>query len=330
MRPVQFVDARDVAPLRLGQAALEWLVQHKHLRLSAGSPLHFLVDEESPSTKQAQEAAVQAFKARGLHFGGTARPAPEPALLLRALEVLAQPERELSVEQHSGAEDGSQPPQLWFLRGDEVARLAYVTQGVEVYAAHSRDLLATALSKLLVPSVAPQAFEPVSLTRAQVQAAAQVWGGQASAPVPRSTAVERLCAAGLPRPDAEQLLASLVEAQVATESGKALTLTAAARTVFEPVWNGQSVELLIRDLPLEPLEGDEEPDEREGSLLVVGAPGSRLIVDTLPADLLSEDSETDSDADSGEEADDDALQFSWLTREELQLALAALLELDAP
>jgi hypothetical protein len=323
MRPVQFVDARDVAPLRLGQAALEWLVLHKHLRLSAGSPLHFLVDEESPSTKPAQEEAVQAFKARGLHFGGTARPAPHAALLLRALEVLAQPERELSVEQHSGTQGEAQPPQLWFLRGDEVARLAYVTEGVEVYAAHSRDLLATALSKLLVPSAAPPAFEPVSLTRAQVQAAAQVWGASALAPVPHSTAVERLCAAGLARAAAEQLLGSLVEAQVATASGEALALTAAARTVFEPIWNGQSLELLIRDLPLEPLEGDEEPDEREASLLVVGAPGSRLIVDTLPADLLSEDTAP------GEEADDDALQFSWLTREELQLALAALLELDA-
>lgn len=311
MRPVQFVDARDVEPLKLELAALAWLLEHRHLTLSQGSPLHFLAEDSAAATEQARAQAQQALRARGLLYGGSAVPAPGPALLQRALEVLARPQRRLSVEQRLGAA-APQPKQLWFLRGEQAARLVHRSAGLEVHAAQGRDLLATALSKLLQPSAAPALFVPVELTRLQLQAAAQVWGQHAGAPAPRAVALERLRAAGLPAADAKALLDECLGVGLAREHQGALALTPAALAALQPVWSGHRVELLLRDLPQEPLEDEEALQGREAALVAVGPPGSRLLVEAVPA-----------------VAREDTVRLSWLTREKLGEALTVLLQLEA-
>ena len=331
----KFVDPRDVKPLELGRAALELLVE-AGLKPSPRSVLSALLESGESTDTAARIAARKALEGRGLLLDASARPGPEAALLQRSLEVLAAPEAEVRLESRKpGAQDAEEEDRSYFLAGDGVAPVTYLDDGLQVHAALRADAFAAQLSKLFQPSAAPGDFAPLALMRSQVEAARLAWGlgTAASQSVPRAQAIENVKRFAPEGGDAAGLLDVLVETEVLVEANGTLSLTPAARYALAAIWSGESHELMVRDLA-----DDASPDEPEGvglaSLYVAGPAGQRVIVDLSEVPLDGSEGAppegSDAATDPDEALDSELLQFTWLTRDELNQSLEALLGLSAP
>lgn len=327
MRPDAFVDARDVLPLPIGRAALEVLVEGG-LSVAPRSALSVVLANEDEPTAEQRDAARKELKRRGLAQGPSARPSPEGALLLKALEVVAQPDAELQVESKRKGDEEPTTESVYYLAGDSVAHVTWVEERLQVYAAVRAEAFATQLSKLFQPTEPPAGFTPLALSRSQVEATTLVFGDDADVarPLPRTDALAHLEAAGVDDAMAAGLIDVLVETGVVSLSDGALVLNPGVREAMRAVWSGESHELVVRDLV-----DDAPEDEPEGvavaSFYASGPPGQRLIIDVSEA--LDEESEPNAEAaaDPEEALDTEVLQFTWLSRAELYASLEALLGL---
>lgn len=327
MRPLQYVDPRDVKPLSLDRPALEVLVA-AGLAPAPRSVLRALLESGEAPTPEARARAKAELQRRGLLLDASTRRSPEAELLHRSLEVLAAPEAEVRVEsRRPGADPEEVAEETYFLAGDSVARVDYQDEGLGVHACLRADAFATRLSKLFQPSPAPAGFAPLALARSQVEAARLAWGesADASRTLARAVAVANVQRFDVEGGDAAGLIDVLLETEVLVEAEGALRLAPGVRPALAALWSGESHELVVRDLV-----DDAPADEPEGvgvaSFFVVGPAGGRVIVD------MSEVPLDDADAGGGGAGEDEALdsemlQFTWLTREELSQSLEALLGL---
>jgi hypothetical protein len=330
MRPPEFVDPRDVTPLKLDRAALEVLVA-AGLKLTPRSVLHALLESGAAPDAEARAAARSALEKRGLVFDARTRSSAAGALLQRSLEVLAAPDAEVRIaSQRPGETEPTDAERAYFLGGDGIAPATYLDEGLEVHAALRADAFATQLSKLFQPSPAPKDFTPMALTRSQVEAARLAWGkSTASTSVTRAQAVDNVRKFDVEGGDASGLVDLLVETQVLVEAKGELSLAPGVRDALAAIWSGESHELVVRDLV-----DDASPDEPEGlgvaSFYVAGPSGQRVIVDMseVPLDATEGDPGKEAPADADEALDSEVLQFTWLTRDELNQSLEALLGLS--
>lgn len=327
MRPPQFVDPRDVKPLLLDRAAVEALVGSGFAVAPRSVLADLLASDEAPTDAQ-REAAGKELGRRGVLVGAGARPSPEGALLLRSLEIVAQPEAEVRVESTTRGSEGPEVSETaYFLQGDGAAPVAFRPAALEVRAALRADALAAQLSKLFQPGPQPRDFAPVALARSQVEAATLVFGegADASGSLTRDEALANLKKAGVDGADAAALVDVLVATGVLEDAGGALSIVPALRAALAAVWSGESHQLVVRDL-----DDDARDEDPEGvglaSFLVVGRAGRRVILDASEA--LDGESVEEAPADPDEALDTEVLQFSWLTREEMDQSLAVLLALD--
>ncbi|MBX7097406.1 MAG: hypothetical protein K1X89_06830 [Myxococcaceae bacterium] len=327
MRPDAFVDARDVPPLHVGRATLEVLVESGLVVAPRSALSVVLATEETPTAAQRDVARAE-LQRRGLAQGPSARPSAEGALLLKALEIVAQPDAELQLESKRRGDQEPSTESVHYLMGDGVAAVSWVDERLQVHAAVRAETFATQLSKRFQPSEAPAGFEALALSRSQVEATTLVFGDDADVarPLPRAEALAHLQAAGVDDAMAAGLVEVLAETGVVSVAGETLVLNPGVREAMRAVWSGESLELVVRDLT-----DDAPDDEPEGvavaSFYVSGPPGQRLIVDVSEA--LDEQSEPNDQAasDPDEALDSEVLQFTWLTRAELHASLEALLGL---
>jgi hypothetical protein len=330
MRPLQFVDPRDVAPLRVDRAALEVLAE-SGLQLTPRSVLNALLDSGSAPDAEARVAAKSELQRRGLALDARTRPDAAAALLWRSLELVAAPDAEVRVaSQRPGADEAAEPERSYFLGADGIAPVTWLDDGLEVHAALRADVFATQLSKLFQPSPAPKDFAPFALTRSQVEAARLAWGEGATAAqsVTRAQAVANVRKFDVEGGDAAGLVELLLQTQVVVEAAGVLSLAPGVREALAALWSGESHELVVRDLV-----DDASPDEPEGvgvaSFYVVGPAGQRVILDMseAPLDEAGGEGEAPAQAAADEALDSEVLQFTWLTRDEMGQSLEALLGL---
>lgn len=328
MRPPQFVDPRDVAPLRVDRAALEVLVE-SGLKLTPRSVLNALLESGSAPKSEALAAAKGELRRRGFALDARTRSEAAAALLWRSLELLAAPDAEVRINsQRPGADAAAEPERSYFLGADGIAPVTWLDEGLQLHAALRADAFATQLSKLFQPSPAPKDFAPLALTRSQVEAARLAWGEGATAAqsISRAQAVANVRKFDVEGGDAAGLIDLLLETRVVVEAAGALSLAPGVREALGALWSGESHELVVRDL-VDGASADEPEGLGVASFYVVGPAGQRVILDMSEVPLDEAAGGTEAPTDADEALDSEVLQFTWLTRDEMSQSLEALLGL---